>query len=142
MARKRLPEVMTMNGPQHRMLLVEDHAETRHLMCRILSLCGWKVVEAGSIAEALARLDPPPDCLMLDLQLPDGDGEALLRKIREDGLPTRVVVNTGIGDPARLENLAGLHPDYLLHKPLDAEGLRTISMIEGDPPDPPTARAR
>jgi DNA-binding response OmpR family regulator len=119
-----------MNGPQHRMLLVEDDSDTRHLLRRILSLCGWEVLEAASISEAMARLDPPPDCLILDLGLPDGDGGAILRTIRAKGLPTRVVVNTGIGDPTRLSEITDLHPDCLLHKPLDAEGLRTISAFE------------
>src|SRR3954452_16039164 len=119
-----------MNGQQHRMLLVEDDQDTRNILRRILTLCGWEVVEACSIAEGMARLDPPPDCLLLDLQLPDGDGEEILRKVREDGLPTRVVVNTGIGDPARLGEVAGLHPDSLLRKPLDSQGLKSISALE------------
>jgi CheY-like chemotaxis protein len=119
-----------MNGLQHRMLLVEDDADTRNILRRILTLCGWEVVEAGSIAEGLARLEPPPDCLLLDLELPDGAGESILRKVREDGLPTRVVVNTGIGDPTRLGEVAGLHPDCLLRKPLDSAGLRSISAID------------
>jgi CheY-like chemotaxis protein len=114
------------------MLLVEDDPDTRKLLRRILTLCGWDVIEAGSIAEALARLDPPPDCLLLDLELPDGDGASILKKIRDDDLPTRVVVNTGIVDAVRLGKVADLHPDCLLRKPLDSEGLKTIAAMEED----------
>jgi CheY-like chemotaxis protein len=121
-----------MDGHQHRMLLVEDDPDTRNLLRRILTLCGWEVVEAGSIAEGLARLDPTPDCVLLDLELPDGDGSLILKKIRDDGLPIRVVVNTGIVDAARLGEVADLHPDCLLRKPLDSAGLKAISAMEED----------
>lgn len=110
----------------HRMLVVEDDRATRTLLRRVLTLCGWEVIEAGSLTEGIARLDPPPDCLLLDLHLPDGDGEALLRKVRIERLPTRVVVNTGTEDATRLETVRGLHPDALLRKPLDSEGLKAV----------------
>src|SRR4051794_38775315 len=110
----------------HRMLLVEDHPETRTLLRRILSLCGWNVVEAATVAEGLAQLAFPPDCLLLDLMLPDGGGETILRKVREVRLPTRVVVNTGTKDPAWLDAVSDLKPEAILQKPLDSVGLRTI----------------
>jgi CheY-like chemotaxis protein len=43
---------------RQRILLVEDHEETRTLLRRILSLCGWKVAEAATVADGLNRLDP------------------------------------------------------------------------------------
>ena len=115
-----------MKEPQHRLLLVEDHTETRHILRRILALCGWEVLEAPTVAEGLAQLDPPPDCLVLDLELPDGSGEVLLQKVREDRLPTRVVINTGMNDPAWLDAVSALNPDAVLLKPIDSWGLRTI----------------
>src|SRR5689334_6125474 len=117
-----------MDGHTHRMLLVDDDPETRTLLRRILALClqGWEIEEAGTLAEGLARLRPPPDCLLLDLGLPDGAGEDLLRQVRDENLPTRVVVNTGMGDRDRLTEVTGLRPDALLAKPLDSAGLTAI----------------
>jgi DNA-binding response OmpR family regulator len=111
---------------RQQMLLVEDHEETRTLLRRILSLCGWQVAEAATVAEGLDRLDPPPDCLVLDLMLPDGDGETVLRKVREAHLPTRVIINTAEHDPRRLREVSDLKPDAILPKPLDSKSLRTI----------------
>src|SRR3954447_8287530 len=113
---------------RHRMLIVEDHQETRTLLRRILALTltGWDVVEATTVEEGLAQLDPPPDCVLLDLELPDGPGEAVLRKVRQDRLQTRVVVNTGMNDAARLGAVSDLKPEALLQKPLDSTGLRRI----------------
>jgi len=115
----------------HRMLLVEDHSETRTLLRRILSLCGWNVIEAATVAEGLAQLAFPPDCLLLDLMLPDGSGETILRKVREDRLPTRVVINTGTTDPDWLDTVSDLKPEAILQKPLGSGDLRAI--CEGMP---------
>jgi len=115
-----------MNDHPRRMLLVEDHEATRTLLRRILVLCGWEVCEAGTVAEGLAQLDPPPDGVVLDLELPDGDGEAILRAVRAGHLPTRVVVNTGIEEPTRLDHVSELRPDAVLHKPIDSAGLSQI----------------
>jgi DNA-binding NarL/FixJ family response regulator len=122
---------------RHRMLLVEDHQETRTLLRRILvlTLAGWEVAEAATVEEGLAQLDPPPDCVLLDLELPDGPGEAVLRKVRQDHLQTRVVVNTGTNDQARLTAVSDLGPDAVLQKPLDSVGLRRVhraAIAQGD----------
>jgi len=115
-----------MDDQKHRMLLVEDHPATRTLLRRMLTLCGWEGAEAATLEEGLTQLDSPPDCLLLDLELPDGPGEAILRKVRQDKLPTRVVVNTGMDDAARLNEVSYMRPDAVLQKPLDSEGLRRI----------------
>jgi DNA-binding response OmpR family regulator len=105
----------------HRLLIVEDHSATRHALRGLFRLAGWHVSTAGSVTEGLALLDaePEPCCLVLDLKLPDGDGETVLCRVRERGLRTRVVVCSGLTDePKRLEALKALEPDAVLTKPL------------------------
>src|SRR3712207_2684031 len=114
-----------------RLLLVEDHHATRYVLGRLLTRRGWEVVEAATIAEGLARLEPPPDCLVLDLMLPDGPGETLLRKVREDHLPTRVIVNTGTNDPTRLDAVSDLKPEALFLKPIDLDRLCRVCEAAG-----------
>src|SRR4051794_16478726 len=104
--------------PRRILLLVEDHQATREVLRRILALSGWEVLEAATVAEGLAQLDCPPDCIVLDLDLPDGPGEAILRKVRMDRLPIRVVVSTGNPDSGRLREVSYMRPDAVLHKPL------------------------
>jgi DNA-binding response OmpR family regulator len=108
-----------MNGRRHALVIVEDHEATRRAMSRLLASEGWQVRSAGTVAEGLDLLTPEPDCLILDLMLPDGDGESILRRVREAGLQTRVAVTTGEGDEARLEAVRRLRPDALLRKPVD-----------------------
>jgi two-component system OmpR family response regulator len=109
---------------RRRVLIVEDHPPTRGTLKRIFARNGWEASTAATVAEGLEALDPPPDCVVLDLKLPDGDGEAILRKIRAVGLPTRVVVVTaGVSDPDRWAEVARLRPEAVLQKPIEAEVL-------------------
>jgi CheY-like chemotaxis protein len=105
-------------APQ-RLLVVEDDVLSRTVLWSALTLRGWSVETAASLAEARTKLDPPPDCLLLDLFLTDGDGEDLLRRVRADGLPTRVVVSTGCIDAERLAALPALGAQAVVAKPLD-----------------------
>jgi CheY-like chemotaxis protein len=59
-----------------------------------------------------------PDCAILDLNLPDGDGATVLAAIRDSGLATRVVVATGTGDHDHFERVRRLGPERLLRKPV------------------------
>jgi len=103
-----------------RLLVVEDHEMTRNLLRSRFIRMGWQVFVAATVAEAIALLDsePPPCCLILDIELPDGTGDQVLRKLRLLGLKTRVIVSSGTSDPAKLEAMAKLKPDEFLPKPM------------------------
>ena len=65
-------------------LVVEDEAPMRRFLCSALTSHGFRVAEAGTlaVAERLAT-EGPLAAVLLDLGLPDGDGLALLRQLRE-----------------------------------------------------------
>ena len=68
------------SGP---VLLVEDDADTRDVMARILRKAGRDVVEAGNGREALQRLtDMRPAIILLDLMMPVMDGFDFLLEMR------------------------------------------------------------
>src|SRR4051812_18952643 len=104
------------------MMVVEDDRTTCNLLRAIFTPTGWEVVVASTVAEGLVLLDPPPDMLILDLSLPDGEGIDILRHIRSAHLPTRVVVTSG-HDPDILRAVATLKPDALLQKPFEIQDL-------------------
>lgn len=57
------------------------------------------VAEAGTGAQTLELLDRhDPDVLLLDVRLPDTDGIALLRRLRQEGCTARVVILTCVTD--------------------------------------------
>lgn len=80
---------------------------------------------AATVAEGLALLDhePRPGFLILDLMLPDGEGEAVLRKVRALNLDTCVAITSGLCDPTRISAVSKLKPEALLQKPINLEGL-------------------
>src|SRR4051812_44038080 len=90
------------------LLVVEDDEMCQRVWIEIFSRRGWDVTAVGTVAEAMALLDPAPDFLILDLSLADGDGEAILGKVRDDNLKTRVAVTTGTSDVARLRHVRRL----------------------------------
>jgi CheY-like chemotaxis protein/anti-sigma regulatory factor (Ser/Thr protein kinase) len=67
-------------------LVVDDEADARELMTTILQHAGAKAAAVSSGAEALDALRREPvDVLVSDIGLPEEDGCALIRKVRELG---------------------------------------------------------
>jgi two-component system response regulator YesN len=104
---------------KRRVLVVEDDAVSRRAWEEMFGRRGWEVHLAGTVAEGLDLLNPAPDFLILDLRLPDGSGESILQKIREEGLTTRVAVTTGTDDAHQMRLIENLHPESLLQKPVN-----------------------
>ncbi len=78
-----------------RVLLVEDEPLVRMTTAGMLAELGHDVIEAGTGAEAMARLIQGVDLVVCDLGLPDMDGLALVDQVRErlPGVP--VIVASG-----------------------------------------------
>ena len=106
-----------------RLLIVEDHEPTRSVLRALFVRKGWEVVAVGTVADGIANLDPPPAFIILDLDLPDGRGEAVLRRVREERLPTRVAICTATADYDRWISVARLHPEVQLQKPIRLDEL-------------------
>ena len=68
----------------HQVLIIDDEAQIRKLLQITLQSNDYTVAEAATAKEglALARIFPP-DLVLLDLGLPDEDGHAVLKKLRE-----------------------------------------------------------
>jgi len=68
-------------------LVVEDEAEIREMLCFALERGGYTVAEAATGEEALQRLDgPPPDLVVIDWMLPGMSGLDLARRLRRDAV--------------------------------------------------------
>lgn len=83
------------NGNRARILLVDDHALTRRGVRSLLEtqsdfeVCG----EAGTAKEATERAkELRPDIVILDLQLPDGDGWGVIRSIRKAEFDAKFII--------------------------------------------------
>jgi CheY-like chemotaxis protein/signal transduction histidine kinase/HAMP domain-containing protein len=95
------------------LLLVEDDEAERKGVAELLGHEDIKITAADTGAKALAQLrDDPPDCVVLDLKLPDMSGFEVLERIRDDEAlrDVPVVVFTGrqlsADEDARLHTMA------------------------------------
>jgi len=81
-----------------RILVVDDEADTREMLCTVLKLAGAEVQVAASGDEALAQLTRAlPDVLVSDIGMPMLDGYELMRNIRDRGVNMRAIALSGYG---------------------------------------------
>ena len=98
------------------LLVVDDDADLRQALAEQLELEGFRVVEAGSSAAGRARAaEARPDLLILDVDLPDGDGRDLCRALRADGVGAPVIMLTGAAeDDDAIRGLDAGADDYVV----------------------------
>jgi DNA-binding response OmpR family regulator len=90
----------------------------------LLGISGHHATGVASVAEADASLDAAtPTHVLLDLNLPDGPGTVILRRIREQGLLVRVAIVTGTDDQTLLREAHDLGVDAVFKKPPDWDKL-------------------
>jgi hypothetical protein len=114
-----------------RVLVVDDEADTRELICEVLKECGSEVIMSRSVAEALEALEQyKPDILISDLGMPDEDGYSLISKIR--ALPAErggQIPAAALTAYARAEDrMRVLRSGFQFHlpKPVDSAELVTV----------------
>lgn len=97
-----------------RLLVVEDDREIRAMLQSTLSVEGFEVQTAVSLSEARALLtNSPPDVVVLDLGLPDGDGLELVQSIRKQHNLPIVIVSARHQEAQKIRLLDAGADDYL-----------------------------
>ena len=101
----------------YRILIVDDEPALQRMLGEILSHAGYEVDSALDCAGALERFHAaPPDAVLLDVMLPDGDGFSLFRKLRAVRDVPVLFLSARDEDEARLQGL-GLGADDYITKP-------------------------
>jgi CheY-like chemotaxis protein len=80
-------------------LIVDDDARFRQVAAELLTDRGYRVVgEAGSAAEGLALAkELRPDAVLVDVNLPDGDGLSVAARLSADGAQRVLLTSTDAG---------------------------------------------
>ncbi len=74
-------------------LIAEDDADINHMLFELLSLNGYRCVQAFSGTEAWMHMEKkPPAAVILDLMLPGLSGEELLKRMKERAADMAVIV--------------------------------------------------
>jgi len=76
-----------------KILVIDDSLFARLNICDILKGAGYETVEAENGNEGVKKvIDEKPDCALTDLLMPEMDGIAFLKALREKGLNLPVIV--------------------------------------------------
>ena len=104
-------------------VLIVDDDPTIRLVCRLnLELDGFRVLEAGNVAEARAAVEAgDPDLLLLDVRVGVDDGIAFLRELKGERPELPVALVTG---SASREELLHSGADAVVGKPFELDELR------------------
>lgn len=102
-----------------RILVIEDDMLIRRLLAELLRREGYEVVASNSIAEGTAEIARSAfDLVLLDLLLPDGDGLAACKRIRERHRMPIIIVSTRNQLQDRIAGLETGADDYIV-KPFE-----------------------
>jgi putative two-component system response regulator len=101
-----------------RILCVDDDAQVRGVIGRVLRSAGHECVPAGDADEARALLQAGPFAVVLcDINLPGRSGLDLLREVRENHPDVATLVVTGRDDPTIADRALGLGAFGYVTKP-------------------------
>lgn len=117
-----MPDTSSSRSP--RLIVVDDDQDIRDLIVDQLRQQHYDVLAAGSLAELNdAMAEQPVDLIVLDLNLPDGDGLALCRELRARGSDVQIIMVTARG--SAIDRVLGLElgADDYLTKPFEPREL-------------------
>ena len=119
---------MSLSSPQ--ILIVEDESTISEPLAKLLAREGFNATVAATVADALAKFAADkPDLILLDLNLPDGDGRDVAREIRRSsGVP--IIMLTARG--TETDRIVGLEigaDDYVVKPFSSAEVIARIRAV-------------
>ncbi len=106
-----------------RIVIADDSSTARMFIRRCLEFIGFReatFIEAKDGQEALNQMkNDPPDLLITDLNMPNMDGAALLKRVKASPRLTNlpVLVISSAGNPAKEEELMALGAFAVMSKP-------------------------
>ena len=108
-----------------RVLLVEDHVDTRMVMTQLLRNMGCQVTAVGSVKEAIATVASQQfDLLLSDIGLPDGTGLDVMRHVTREYAGLKGIAISGFGQDDDLLRSKEAGFDVHLTKPVNLQALQ------------------
>src|SRR4029079_8857517 len=109
-----------------RIFVVENHEDTRFLLCLLLEQLGHTVFSAPTLAGALAAM-PAAKCdgLIFELGLPDGNGWDLMTRLGDDRPPYAIAMS-GFGMSSDRQRSLNVGYRHHLLKPVEPNQLERL----------------
>jgi FixJ family two-component response regulator len=109
---------------RHRIAIVDDDHSVRKALCRLLRSLDIHAEIYGSGREFLDAVRCAlPDCLVLDLRMPDMNGLELQQHLTDRGIRLPTVIVTGHDEPGMKSRCIAAGASTYLRKPLDEKSL-------------------
>ena len=103
------------------LLIVDDEDLIRWSLRERFTQDGHTVIEAATKAEALLRINPAIDLVLLDVRLPDGSGLDVMRRIKDVAPDTPVILMTAFSSVENAVEAVKLGAHNYVQKPFDIE---------------------
>ena len=123
MGKLREPSVV-MDSADFRILLVEDHEDTREFLAVLLAHSKYEVKTASTICEGLKLANAHAfDLFIFDSMLPDGSGVELCRRVRKFNQRTPIIFYSGLAYETDITKALAAGAQAYLVKPVDVTDL-------------------
>ena len=109
-----------------RILVVEDEAPIREMLCFVLEQKGYETVEAEDYAVGLAKVrEPYPELIVLDWMMPGGSGIQFIKQLKQDEVIRQIPVVMLIARGEEEDKVRGLEAgaDDYITKPFSPKEL-------------------
>src|SRR5688572_3048296 len=103
------------------LLIVDDEELVRWSLGERFRRDGHTVIEAGTAASAIAQVTAGIDLVLVDYRLPDGDGLAVLRRLKELMPDTPVILMTAFSTVEHAVDAMKHGAYHYLNKPFNLE---------------------
>ncbi len=105
-------------------LIVEDAQFTRNIIVKFLKKEGFAILEASNGREGLLLIrDRAPDCILLDLLMPDLNGLQVLEALQAEGSTIPAIVLTADIQQTTRQQCLDLGALFVLNKPPNRDEL-------------------
>jgi CheY-like chemotaxis protein len=110
-----------------KILVVEDDADARGFLVRLLQDCGARVAAVADGTEAVhAATTGDYDLILTDLRMPAMDGIELLRILRRLSVRSHIILITAYGDVQTFTDAMELGADAFVHKPFKVDQILEV----------------
>ncbi len=134
--KKERPERDDIFEIEGRILVVDDEETVKNLACRLLEHAGFETISASDGRAALAQFRRFRDeigCVLLDLTMPQMDGEKTFREMRRLSPQIPVILTSGYNERDVMDRFNGLAPSGFLKKPYKRKTLlEKLREVTGD----------
>jgi DNA-binding response OmpR family regulator len=105
-----------------KLLVADDEAAIVHLLRDYFTINGYQVLTAATGAEALKQAERGPDLILLDINMPDGDGLSVCKRIRNFITCPILFLTAKVEDSDKINGFRAGGDDYIV-KPFSIDEL-------------------